>query len=83
VAHVFNSEYGLYTSLPGFQKAQMNNPMVDVDLKANTTKAENYRGSGNVYGQWEFPETLPVQGHVLPGLCLEQHTDIHPGYPGI
>ena len=39
VAHVFNSEYGLYTSLPGFQKAQMNNPMVDVDLKANTTKA--------------------------------------------
>ena len=23
VAHVFNSEYGLYTSLPGFQKAQM------------------------------------------------------------
>lgn len=54
VAHVFNSEYGLYTSLPGFQKAQMNNPMVDVDLKANTTKAENYRGSGNVYGQWDF-----------------------------
>ena len=35
----------LYTTLPGFQKAQMNNPMVDVDLKANTTKAENYRGS--------------------------------------
>ena len=32
----------------------MNNPMVDVDLKANTTKAENYRGSGNVYGQWDF-----------------------------
>ena len=54
VAHVFNSEYGLYTSLPGFQKAQMNNPMVDVDLKANTTKAENYRGSGNVHGQWDF-----------------------------
>lgn len=28
--------------------------MVDVDLKANTTKAENYRGSGNIYGQWDF-----------------------------
>ena len=24
--------------------------MVDVDLKANTTKAENYRASGNIYG---------------------------------
>lgn len=54
VAEVYNKEYGLYTSLPGFQKAQMNNPMVDVDLKANTTKAENYRGSGNIYGQWDF-----------------------------
>lgn len=54
VVPVFNEEYGLYTSLPGFQKAQMNNPMVDVDLKANTTRAENYRASGNVYGQWDF-----------------------------
>ena len=54
VAHVFNSEYGLYTSLPGFQKAQMNNPMVDVTLKANTTKAENYRASGSVYGELNF-----------------------------
>lgn len=32
----------------------MNNPMVDVELKANTTKAENYRASGNVYGEWDF-----------------------------
>ena len=43
VAPVYNTEYGLYTALPEFQKAQMNNPMVDVDLKANTTKAENCR----------------------------------------
>ena len=54
VAPVFNQEYGLYTTLPNFQKAQMNNPMVDVDLKANTTRAENYRASGNVYAQWDF-----------------------------
>ncbi|MBD9090993.1 MAG: TonB-dependent receptor [Bacteroides oleiciplenus] len=54
VATVFNDQYGLYTTLPEFQKAQMNNPMVDVDLKANTTKAENYRGSGNVYAEWDF-----------------------------
>ena len=54
VAPVYNEEYGLYTTLPGFQKAQMNNPMVDVELKANTTRAENYRASGNVYAQWDF-----------------------------
>ena len=54
VATVFNDQYSLYTTLPEFQKAQMNNPMVDVDLKANTTRAENYRGSGNVYAEWDF-----------------------------
>ena len=54
VATVFNDQYGLYTTLPEFQKAQMNNPMVDVDLKANTTRAKNYRGSGNVYAEWDF-----------------------------
>ena len=54
VAEVFNDQYNLYTTLPEFQKAQMNNPMVDVNLKANTTRAENYRGSGNVYAEWDF-----------------------------
>lgn len=32
------------------------NPMVDVDLKANTTRAENYRASGNIYGEVDFLE---------------------------
>lgn len=54
VAEVFNDEYGLYTTLPDFQKAQMNNPMVDINERANTTRAENYRGAGNVYGQIDF-----------------------------
>lgn len=54
VAPVYNSEYDLYTSLPVFQKAQINNPMVDVALKANTTKAENYRASGSIYGEVDF-----------------------------
>ena len=54
IAPVYNEEYGLYTSLPEFQKAQINNPMVDIGLKANTTKAENYRASGNIYGEVDF-----------------------------
>ena len=28
--------------------------MVDVSLRANTTKAENYRASGNIYGEVDF-----------------------------
>lgn len=54
IGPVFNDEYGLYASLPVFQKAQINNPMVDVALKANTTKPENYRASGSVYGEVDF-----------------------------
>ena len=54
IAPVYNNEYGLYTALPEFQKAQISNPMVDVELKANTTKAENYRASGNIYGEVDF-----------------------------
>ena len=56
IAPVFNEEYQLYAALPEFQKAQMMNPMVDVDLKANTTHAENYRASGNIYGEVDFLE---------------------------
>lgn len=54
IAPVYNEEYGLYTALPVFQKAQIYNPMIDIDLKANTTKAENYRASGNIYGEVDF-----------------------------
>lgn len=54
VAPVYNEEYKLYTSLPEFQKAQINNPMVNVDLRANTTRAVNYRASGNIYGEVDF-----------------------------
>lgn len=56
VASIYNAEYGLYTALPEFQKAQLLNPMVNVDLKANTTRAENYRASGNVFGEVDFLE---------------------------
>lgn len=54
VAPVYNQEYGLYAALPEFQKAQINNPMVDVALRANTTKAENYRASGSIFGELNF-----------------------------
>ena len=54
IAPIYNDEYQLYTALPEFQKAQINNPMVNVDLQANTTKAENYRASGSLYGELNF-----------------------------
>jgi Outer membrane receptor proteins, mostly Fe transport len=54
VAPVFNDQYQLYAALPDIQKAQISNPMVDVELKKRTTIAKNYRMSGNVYGEINF-----------------------------
>ncbi|QIK53274.1 TonB-dependent receptor [Dysgonomonas sp. HDW5B] len=54
VAPVFNEEFQLYHALPSFQKAQIENPMVDISARNNTTKALNYRGGGNVYGEVNF-----------------------------
>ena len=58
VAPVYNDEFELYSVLPPFQKAQIDNPMVDVELRARTTRAENYRGSGNIYGELNFLENF-------------------------
>lgn len=54
VSPVYNEEYQLYSALTDIQKAQMNSPMVDVELKANKTRAVNYRGGGNIYGEVNF-----------------------------
>ena len=68
VAEVYNKEYGLYTSLPGFQKAQMNNPSGELPWFGQYIRAMG------------LPETFPVQSHVLTGLCIEQHTDLYADY---
>lgn len=61
VAPIFNDEYQLYTTLPDFQKAQLNNPMVDVELKANTTRTEIYRAGGNLFGEWNVLKPLQLK----------------------
>lgn len=52
--YVFNDEYQLYSALPDFQKAQIENPMVDVAVRNNTSVGDNYRGGGNIYGEVNF-----------------------------
>lgn len=54
VASVFNEEFQLYSALPSFQKGQIENPMVDISARRNTTRAINYRGGGNLYGEVNF-----------------------------
>jgi TonB-linked SusC/RagA family outer membrane protein len=50
----YNAEFGLYNTLPEFQRAQVWNPMIDVELRNNTVKNTAYRAVGSVYGEVNF-----------------------------
>lgn len=54
IAPVVNDETGLYHTLPDFQRAQIYNPMVDVELQKGTTIGREYRGVGSIYGEVNF-----------------------------
>lgn len=40
--------------MPGFQRTQVYNPMVQIDQQGKHNKATNYRASGNIYGEVDF-----------------------------
>lgn len=40
--------------MPNFQRAQVWNPLLNVESWANHNKAANYRGAGNIYGELDF-----------------------------
>ncbi|GIZ15907.1 SusC/RagA family TonB-linked outer membrane protein [Capnocytophaga catalasegens] len=54
VAPIMNQPTGLYYVMPDFQSAQVWNPMIEVETRANHNKATNYRIMGNVYGEVDF-----------------------------
>lgn len=54
IAPVFNQEYGLYHTMPGFQRAQVFNPLVDIEERRNTFIGREYRAVGSIYGEVDF-----------------------------
>ncbi|WP_155285224.1 SusC/RagA family TonB-linked outer membrane protein [Capnocytophaga felis] len=54
IAPVSDASSGLLHTLPDFQRAQVWNPLIEVETKANHTKATNHRIAGNVYGEVDF-----------------------------
>jgi TonB-linked SusC/RagA family outer membrane protein len=54
IAPVMDQASGLYHSMPDFQRAQVFNPLVDVELQKGTTIAREYRAVGSIYGEWNF-----------------------------
>lgn len=65
IAPVYNDEYGLFHSLPNFQRAQINNPMTNVELRNNTNIRHEYRGVGSIFGEVDFLEHFTFRSSFL------------------
>lgn len=50
----YNEEFGLYHTLPDFQRAQVFNPLYEIELKRNTARNLDYRAVGNIFGEVNF-----------------------------
>ena len=54
IAPVFNDAYGLLHTLPDFQRAQISNPLTNVEYRKNTNIRHQYRGVGSIFGEIDF-----------------------------
>lgn len=54
IAPISEATTGLFHTMPDFQRAQLLNPMINIETRGNHTKAVNHRLAGNVYGEVDF-----------------------------
>ncbi|PIQ22235.1 MAG: SusC/RagA family protein, partial [Cytophagales bacterium CG18_big_fil_WC_8_21_14_2_50_42_9] len=54
IAEPYNNEWGMYGTLPNFQRAQVWNPLVDIELRKNTAINYEYRAVGSIFGEVNF-----------------------------
>ena len=64
IAPVYNEEYGLYHTLPDFQRAQVFNPLVDIEGRKDTYIGINYRAVGNWYGEVDFLKNFTFRSNL-------------------
>ncbi|SKB68283.1 TonB-linked outer membrane protein, SusC/RagA family [Parapedobacter luteus] len=65
IAPVFNEEYGLYHTLPLFQRAQISNPLTNVELRRGNFIRHEYRGVGSVFGEVDFLQHFTFRASFL------------------
>ncbi len=54
IGPVYDESGTLLHTLPDFQRAQVWNPLVDAELRANHNIGINHRAAGNIYGELDF-----------------------------
>lgn len=58
ISPVYESTTGLHHTLPDFQRAQVSNPMISIDLSGRHNRAVNHRLAGNIYGEVDLMKNL-------------------------
>lgn len=65
IAPVFNEEYGLYHTMPSFQRAQVGNPLTDIEQRKGTAINREYRAVGNVFSEIDFLKNFTFRAAFL------------------
>lgn len=73
IAPVFNEEYGLYYSMPEFQRPQLRNPMAAVEVLDNTQVNRNYRAVGSVFAEVDFLQNFTFRTNLLADYGFNQN----------
>ncbi|MBL1411176.1 SusC/RagA family TonB-linked outer membrane protein [Sphingobacterium faecale] len=79
IAPVFNQEYGLYHTMPAFQRAQVGNPLTTIEERKNTFIGHNYRIIGNYYAEVEFLKNFSFRTNLSADYGFNQTR----GYDGL
>ena len=58
IAPTHDAETGLLYTMPNFQSAQVWNPLIETELRGDHNKSNNYRISGNVFGEIDLLKNL-------------------------
>jgi len=78
IGPVYNDEYGLYHTLPDFQRAQIWNPLIDIMDRKNTAINREYRAVASIFGEIDFLENFTFKANFLADYGFNQGRSYSP-----
>ncbi len=69
---------GLYYSMPSFQRAQVGNPVANIDLNTNTAINRSYRAVGNLFAELKFLKDFTFKSTFYGDLLFSDGRDYSP-----
>ena len=74
----YDTQSGLLNIMPNFQRAQVWNPLIDVETRANHNKGLNHRLAGNVYGELDFLKNFTFKATLSMDYRIGENREFSP-----